>query len=189
MHLSALHGSAQHCDLHVSNGSPSLSVPPHHCTPTPPLTPTWLLMPPAVRRLKLELSAGAVDYIAKLGYDPVYGARPVKRALQRELQTLLAKVGRGAGGPSRAGLLCVVCCVLCTSSTVVAPNIASSSCWRRAAVKHSADAPLIHLTACLPPCTRYCYTLHHSHRHLLPAVLCCAAHWLLLAPPAGAAAG
>lgn len=27
----------------------------------------------------------------QVGYDPVYGARPVKRALQRELQTLLAQ--------------------------------------------------------------------------------------------------
>jgi hypothetical protein len=53
-----------------------------------------------VRRLKLELSAGAVDHIAQLGYDPVYGARPVKRALQRELQTLLAKVGRASAGRS-----------------------------------------------------------------------------------------
>ena len=28
---------------------------------------------------------------SQVGYDPLYGARPVKRALQRELQTLLAK--------------------------------------------------------------------------------------------------
>jgi hypothetical protein len=30
-------------------------------------------------------------YIASQGFDPVFGARPVKRALQRELQTLLAQ--------------------------------------------------------------------------------------------------
>lgn len=35
----------------------------------------------------------AVEYLARVGFDPVFGARPVKRALQRELQTLLAKVG------------------------------------------------------------------------------------------------
>lgn len=39
----------------------------------------------------LELRECAVEYLASVGYDPVYGARPVKRALQRELQTLLAQ--------------------------------------------------------------------------------------------------
>ena len=42
----------------------------------------------------LELRDCAVEYLASVGYDPVYGARPVKRALQRELQTLLAQVRR-----------------------------------------------------------------------------------------------
>eukprot|EP00195_Chlamydomonas_chlamydogama_P016479 CAMPEP_0202907142 /NCGR_PEP_ID=MMETSP1392-20130828/41493_1 /ASSEMBLY_ACC=CAM_ASM_000868 /TAXON_ID=225041 /ORGANISM="Chlamydomonas chlamydogama, Strain SAG 11-48b" /LENGTH=196 /DNA_ID=CAMNT_0049595921 /DNA_START=1 /DNA_END=588 /DNA_ORIENTATION=+ len=45
----------------------------------------------AERRMALELRDSAVERLAKVGYDPVYGARPVKRALQRELQTLLAK--------------------------------------------------------------------------------------------------
>ena len=43
------------------------------------------------KRMALQLSEGAVEYLAAKGYDPVFGARPVKRALQRELQTLLAK--------------------------------------------------------------------------------------------------
>jgi ATP-dependent Clp protease ATP-binding subunit ClpA len=30
-------------------------------------------------------------YLAAVGYDPVYGARPVKRAIQRELETPLAQ--------------------------------------------------------------------------------------------------
>lgn len=45
----------------------------------------------ADKRMRLELREAAVEYLANKGYDPVFGARPVKRALQRELQTLLAK--------------------------------------------------------------------------------------------------
>eukprot|EP00775_Hariotina_reticulata_P013873 gene13873-13992_t len=43
------------------------------------------------KKMKLELKEAAVDYLAREGYDPVYGARPVKRAVQRELETGLAK--------------------------------------------------------------------------------------------------
>ncbi len=42
------------------------------------------------RRLTLELTADARAYLAEQGYDPVYGARPLKRAIQRELQDPLA---------------------------------------------------------------------------------------------------
>ncbi|MEY3826393.1 MAG: ATP-dependent Clp protease, ATP-binding subunit, partial [Cyanobacteriota bacterium] len=31
------------------------------------------------------------DFIADVGYDPVYGARPLKRAVQRYLETAIAK--------------------------------------------------------------------------------------------------
>ena len=34
---------------------------------------------------------GAADWLANAGYDPVYGARPLKRAVQRELETPIAK--------------------------------------------------------------------------------------------------
>ena len=44
----------------------------------------------ADRRLKLELSQDARDYLARRGYDPQYGARPLKRLIQRELQDPLA---------------------------------------------------------------------------------------------------
>ncbi len=44
----------------------------------------------AERRLTLELTADARLYLAEHGYDPVYGARPLKRVLQRELQDPLA---------------------------------------------------------------------------------------------------
>jgi ATP-dependent Clp protease ATP-binding subunit ClpB len=42
------------------------------------------------RGLKLEVSKEARDYLAEVGYDPDYGARPLKRAIQRELQDPLA---------------------------------------------------------------------------------------------------
>ena len=32
-----------------------------------------------------------VDVLAEVGYDPVYGARPLKRAIQKELETELAR--------------------------------------------------------------------------------------------------
>lgn len=41
--------------------------------------------------MDLALQPSAVDFLAGRGYDPAYGARPVKRALQRELQTMLAQ--------------------------------------------------------------------------------------------------
>jgi ATP-dependent Clp protease ATP-binding subunit ClpB len=44
----------------------------------------------ADRKLKIDISDKALDYIANVGYDPVYGARPLKRAIQRELQNPIA---------------------------------------------------------------------------------------------------
>ena len=44
----------------------------------------------AERRITLELSAAAKALLAESGWDPVYGARPLKRALQRQLQDPLA---------------------------------------------------------------------------------------------------
>ena len=43
------------------------------------------------RRIEIELSDEVKDFIAEKGYDPVYGARPLKRFLQRELETPFAK--------------------------------------------------------------------------------------------------
>jgi ATP-dependent Clp protease ATP-binding subunit ClpB len=43
------------------------------------------------RDLKLEMSDGAKDYLAEMGWDPQYGARPLKRAIQRNLEDALAK--------------------------------------------------------------------------------------------------
>ncbi|WP_411867207.1 ATP-dependent chaperone ClpB [Vulcanococcus limneticus] len=43
------------------------------------------------KKLGLALNADALDWLAGVGYDPVYGARPLKRAIQRELETPIAK--------------------------------------------------------------------------------------------------
>jgi ATP-dependent Clp protease ATP-binding subunit ClpB len=45
----------------------------------------------AKRDLKLEVSEAAKDLIAELGWDPQYGARPLKRALQKHLEDALAR--------------------------------------------------------------------------------------------------
>ncbi|HPA41694.1 MAG TPA: hypothetical protein PKV69_06750, partial [Candidatus Hydrogenedentes bacterium] len=45
----------------------------------------------ADRELALELSPEAGDLLAEQGYDPVYGARPLKRAIQRLLLDPLAR--------------------------------------------------------------------------------------------------
>ena len=55
----------------------------------------------AARGLVLEVSDAARDYLVEVGYDPDYGARPLKRAIQRHLQDPLAldvlagKIGAG----------------------------------------------------------------------------------------------
>ena len=43
------------------------------------------------RKLILSLSEEAADWLSSVGYDPMFGARPLKRAIQRELETPLAK--------------------------------------------------------------------------------------------------
>ncbi|WP_018111683.1 ATP-dependent chaperone ClpB [Thermus igniterrae] len=45
----------------------------------------------AEKRITLELTEAAKDYLAERGYDPVFGARPLKRVIGRELETPLAK--------------------------------------------------------------------------------------------------
>jgi ATP-dependent Clp protease ATP-binding subunit ClpB len=44
----------------------------------------------AERGFTLEVSEAARDYLADVGYDPDFGARPLKRAIQREMQDALA---------------------------------------------------------------------------------------------------
>ena len=45
----------------------------------------------AERQITLELTDAALTHFAEVGYDPVYGARPLKRLLQREIETKLAR--------------------------------------------------------------------------------------------------
>jgi ATP-dependent Clp protease ATP-binding subunit ClpB len=45
----------------------------------------------AERELSLELSAEALDKLVSVGFDPVYGARPLKRAIQRWIENPLAQ--------------------------------------------------------------------------------------------------
>jgi ATP-dependent Clp protease ATP-binding subunit ClpB len=42
------------------------------------------------RHIRLELDSRALEWLAEEGYDPVYGARPLKRVIQRSLQNTLA---------------------------------------------------------------------------------------------------
>jgi ATP-dependent Clp protease ATP-binding subunit ClpB len=46
----------------------------------------------AERRILLDLTDEAKTHLAKAGYDPVYGARPLKRAIQREIETPLSRL-------------------------------------------------------------------------------------------------
>jgi ATP-dependent Clp protease ATP-binding subunit ClpB len=46
----------------------------------------------AERRIQIELSSEAKAHLARVGYDPVYGARPLKRAIQREIETPLSRL-------------------------------------------------------------------------------------------------
>ncbi len=41
--------------------------------------------------MQLSLSDAALDQLAAVGYDPVYGARPLKRAIQQRLENPLAQ--------------------------------------------------------------------------------------------------
>ena len=43
-------------------------------------------------KVTLDFNASAIDLIVELGYDPVYGARPLKRAIQRHVENPLAEL-------------------------------------------------------------------------------------------------
>jgi ATP-dependent Clp protease ATP-binding subunit ClpB len=45
----------------------------------------------AERHITLELTEAAREHLVRTGYDPAYGARPLKRAIQREVETALAR--------------------------------------------------------------------------------------------------
>jgi ATP-dependent Clp protease ATP-binding subunit ClpB len=45
----------------------------------------------AERHIELKLSEAARDLLAEMGYDPQFGARPLKRAIQREVENRIAR--------------------------------------------------------------------------------------------------
>jgi ATP-dependent Clp protease ATP-binding subunit ClpB len=45
----------------------------------------------AERQLHLDISDKAIDLLGNVGFDPVYGARPLKRAIQQQLENPLAQ--------------------------------------------------------------------------------------------------
>jgi ATP-dependent Clp protease ATP-binding subunit ClpA len=45
----------------------------------------------ADRKITVTLTDAAKDWLAKTGFDPVYGARPLKRTIQREVENPLSK--------------------------------------------------------------------------------------------------
>jgi ATP-dependent Clp protease ATP-binding subunit ClpB len=58
------------------------------------------------RHITLEMTTTAKEHIVRVGYDPAYGARPLKRTLQREVETKLARAI--LGGQVRDGQTVVV---------------------------------------------------------------------------------
>jgi ATP-dependent Clp protease ATP-binding subunit ClpB len=46
----------------------------------------------AERHITIELTDAAKEHLVRVGYDPVYGARPLKRAIQREIETPLGRL-------------------------------------------------------------------------------------------------
>ena len=49
----------------------------------------------ADRRMAIALDAAALHWLAERGYDPVYGARPLKRVIQKELVDPIATQAAG----------------------------------------------------------------------------------------------
>ena len=58
----------------------------------------------AERRIEMAITPAALDLIARSGYDPVYGARPLKRFLQREVETRLAREMIGGEVPDGSAI-------------------------------------------------------------------------------------
>ena len=57
----------------------------------------------AEREMTLEIGEKALDRLAEAGFDPVYGARPLKRAIQQQIENPLAQeILKGRFGPGAA---------------------------------------------------------------------------------------
>jgi ATP-dependent Clp protease ATP-binding subunit ClpB len=63
----------------------------------------------AERHITLEVTPDAAAHLARVGYDPVFGARPLKRVIQREVETPVARLIVGGklrdGGRARVGAI------------------------------------------------------------------------------------
>ena len=55
------------------------------------MTTTTLHTPLGERQIRLELGDSALLLLGNVGFDPVYGARPLKRAIQQQLENPLAQ--------------------------------------------------------------------------------------------------
>lgn len=58
------------------------------------------------RKIKLDVSQKGKEFLAEIGHDPTYGARPLKRAIQRELETPIAQ-GILGGNFTSGGIISV----------------------------------------------------------------------------------
>jgi ATP-dependent Clp protease ATP-binding subunit ClpB len=60
----------------------------------------------AAQEVGLELSPAATAWLAEAGHDPVYGARPLARALKRHLETPLGRaLISGKVGPGQTAVI------------------------------------------------------------------------------------
>ena len=74
------------------------------------------------------MSTDALDWLAQVGYDPVYGARPLKRAVQRELETPIAKgILRGEFNPMNEIAVDVIDEMLCCHPTEPSKQLSQKS--------------------------------------------------------------
>jgi len=52
----------------------------------------WAMSKTGGKLVTIEIDEKAYAYLARVGYDPVFGARPLKRAIQREVETPVARL-------------------------------------------------------------------------------------------------
>ena len=53
----------------------------------------------ADRRIRVEVTQAAKDWLALTGFDPVYGARPLRRLIQTTIEDAAGPAGAGRRGP------------------------------------------------------------------------------------------
>ena len=114
-----------------------------------PLTLTLTLIQDrlAARRITLRLADDALDALTDLGYSPAYGARPLKRVVQSELETplaraLLAQAGRALQFIPCAMLCLAPCLTLCfTQCLPTCLPARLSTCRRSRTATRSSSSP------------------------------------------------